>query len=82
LIVATSFPLPSGLARFTSCELPNDAALFSPDISVLESSVVPRGAVSTLVLLANLFSRVRSFGFVSFLVVEDGARARSWYVGF
>jgi hypothetical protein len=32
LIVATSFPLPSGLARFTSCELPNDAALFSPDI--------------------------------------------------
>jgi hypothetical protein len=32
LIVATSFPLPSGLARFTSCELPNDAALFSPDM--------------------------------------------------
>jgi hypothetical protein len=32
LVVATLFPLPSGLARFTSCELPNDAALFSPDM--------------------------------------------------
>lgn len=32
LIVATSLPFASGLARFTNCELPKEAGLFSPDI--------------------------------------------------
>ena len=31
-IVASSLPFASGLARFTSCELPKVAGLFSPDI--------------------------------------------------
>jgi hypothetical protein len=55
---------------------------FSRHPAFSKTSLVPIGAVSTLVLLANLVSRVGSFGFVSFLVVEDGARTRSWYAGF
>jgi hypothetical protein len=36
LIVATSLPFASGLARFTSCELPKEAGLFSPDIFLIQ----------------------------------------------
>ena len=68
LIVATSFPLPSGLARFTSCELPNDAALFSPDILRFSNiQLVQRCCVHAGFCSRSLFSQVRPFNFVSIL---------------
>ena len=67
LIVASSLPFASGLARFTSCELPKEAGLFSPDISQTQSKL----CCCCLALANSSFCRMSSSG-VSFgwLVVD------------
>ena len=67
LIVASSLPFASGLARFTSCELPKEAGLFSPDISQTQSKLCS----CCLALVNSSFCRMSSSG-VSFgwLVVD------------